>query len=500
MNLNALLKHLALDKNEFLFQFQSHPAYPSALAFSDTLNFMGVRNDAYELEKQYWPEIDQPFITVYKDQFTLVAGKGGKYEIFSDKADSVDFKTLTNYSKELVLLFEKTADTPAVAQKSHLPFFLAAALLFVVALFFAGTASAWISGLLSLAGMYLSLEILKEKYGGTSALVSGLCGGEQQENASACSELIRSGLLDIGGLKIADLSAVYFILQGLLVLFLPATAGLMLILSAVSAAIILYSLYVQLIVEKKICLICLALIVVLAAQAACHFLWWGQLSFSLTPTLLTTLAATGLTGLFLLLTDFWAANKELKEGNTTLLRFKRNYDLFRTQLQAMGQVTFSDAHAGFFFGPKDAPLHISLISSPFCGYCEGAHHILEQLLEKYPEQISAQIRFNYRPEDSAMGKVLGAFKTSYGQEGPAAALQLMSAWYQSKDVEKIAAKNALDLQDLAAEAAQGKENRAFGFNFTPVFLLNGRQLPEMYDREDIFFFIDELMEDEQFIQ
>jgi len=225
----------------------------------------------------------------------------------------------------------------------------------------------------------------------------------------------------------------------------------------------------------------------------------GQLSFSLTPTLLTMLAATGLTGLFLLLTDFWAANKELKEGNTTLLRFKRNYDLFRTQLLAMGQVTFSDPHAGFLFGSKNAPLHISLISSPFCGYCEGAHHILEQLLEKYPKQISAQIRFNYRPEDSAMGKVLGAFKTSYDQEGPAAALQLMSSWYQSKDIDKIAAKNALDLQDLAAVAAQGEENRAFGFNFTPVFLLNGRQLPEMYDRKDIFFFIDELLDDDDFV-
>lgn len=52
MNFDKLLNHFKLDKPEFSFQFQSHPNYPSALAFSDTLNFLGIKNDAYELEKK----------------------------------------------------------------------------------------------------------------------------------------------------------------------------------------------------------------------------------------------------------------------------------------------------------------------------------------------------------------------------------------------------------------------------------------------------------------
>lgn len=50
---SALSVKLKSEKNEFLFQFQSHPNYPSALAFSDTLNFLGVKNNAYNLEKEY---------------------------------------------------------------------------------------------------------------------------------------------------------------------------------------------------------------------------------------------------------------------------------------------------------------------------------------------------------------------------------------------------------------------------------------------------------------
>ena len=43
MIFDKLINHLKLDKQEFIFQFNSHPNYPSALAFSDTLNFYGSK-------------------------------------------------------------------------------------------------------------------------------------------------------------------------------------------------------------------------------------------------------------------------------------------------------------------------------------------------------------------------------------------------------------------------------------------------------------------------
>ena len=62
--MNTFFTKLDISKNEFNFQFQSHPNYPSALAFSDTLNFLGVKNDAYELEKEYWGELPSEFIVI----------------------------------------------------------------------------------------------------------------------------------------------------------------------------------------------------------------------------------------------------------------------------------------------------------------------------------------------------------------------------------------------------------------------------------------------------
>lgn len=48
-NYNYLFQYLEkegifIDKNEFLFQMQSHPYYPSLLSVADTLSFFGVIN------------------------------------------------------------------------------------------------------------------------------------------------------------------------------------------------------------------------------------------------------------------------------------------------------------------------------------------------------------------------------------------------------------------------------------------------------------------------
>jgi hypothetical protein len=41
------------------------------------------------------------------------------------------------------------------------------------------------------------------------------------------------------------------------------------------------------------------------------------------------------------------------------------------------------------------------------------------------------------------------------------------------------------------------ENRNAGLNFTPIILINGYQFPDKYDREDIYYFMDELTEEDE---
>lgn len=104
-----LISKLRIDSNEFFFQFQSHPAYPSALAFSDTLNFLGVKNDAYELEKEFWEELPSEFITLYQNNFALIRRFNDKVNVLIDKEEIISFEELKENSQNFILLFEKSS-------------------------------------------------------------------------------------------------------------------------------------------------------------------------------------------------------------------------------------------------------------------------------------------------------------------------------------------------------------------------------------------------------
>lgn len=80
---------LKISKQEFLFQFQSHPNYPSALAFSDTLNFLNVKNEAYEIEKENWNELPKHFIAIYNGKYSIIEKLNDGYLVFNDKTDMV---------------------------------------------------------------------------------------------------------------------------------------------------------------------------------------------------------------------------------------------------------------------------------------------------------------------------------------------------------------------------------------------------------------------------
>ncbi|MDR2206944.1 MAG: hypothetical protein LBE36_12415, partial [Flavobacteriaceae bacterium] len=191
---HKLSAKLNLPASEFHFQFQSHPNYPSALAFSDTLNFLGVGNSAYELEKEFWHELPQEFITIYKDNFALVKKNGADFSVFSEKEEKISQPELLENSQNFVLLFDKNerADewqnvrkgewkNAGTEKNKKKPFSLSSLQPFVF--LFVSAFSFWqfswqetLFNVLSLAGIYISLEIFRQKFGQESPVLNNLCG------------------------------------------------------------------------------------------------------------------------------------------------------------------------------------------------------------------------------------------------------------------------------------------------------------------------------------
>ncbi|WP_435523481.1 thioredoxin domain-containing protein [Chryseobacterium indoltheticum] len=174
--------------------------------------------------------------------------------------------------------------------------------------------------------------------------------------------------------------------------------------------------------------------------------------------------------------------------------------MFKRELLDKEKIEFSDKTT-FFLGNKDAKLHISVVSNPYCGFCKDAHKILEDLIAKYPDDISAQMRFNYLGESAGAKytQLISDFLSIYKSKPQKDFLSTVDTWFKNKNESEIKEKSGTqNLQDLTNIIQMTSENNSAGLNFTPVFIINGYQFPDKYDRDDIHYFIGELIEDEDF--
>lgn len=504
MIFDKLIDHFKLDRQEFYFQFNSHPNYPSALAFSDTLNFLGIKNDAYELDKEYWDELPDEYIALVDNSFSLVKKNGAQFTTFSEKTKNLSKEELYQNSENFVLLFEKTENVKSTSVFDFKPVIY---LVFGIVVLYSLLQFAWyetLFNILSLIGVYISLELFNQKFGNESVVVNNICGGTAGNTAqSSCSKIFSSDKTDVLGLKLSDFSLIYFLGITFLGLLFPATHFVLGFTALASVIVILYSLYLQVFVEKSLCRVCLVIISVLLAQILVSMIFFDGL-LSLSSVFISIILFVTLFFSIVFLNNILIQKEDLKKSNAKNLRFKRNYELFKRELLDNEKIQFTDNQT-FFLGNKDAKLHISIVSNPYCGFCKDAHKILEDLLSKNPDDISAQIRFNYSQEraDEKYTQLISDFMNIYRNKSQAEFLKAVDIWYETKDehqIKKIAGTEAAAFENLANITQMTLENSNAGLTFTPVFILNGHQFPDKYDREDIHYFINEILEDEDMMR
>jgi uncharacterized membrane protein len=498
MNFSKLSDYLKLDRKEFLFQFQSHPNYPSALAFSDTLNFLGVKNEAYNLEKEYWEELPEEYITVYNNNFSLLAKEEQGFKVFSDDVKFISKEELYKNSDNFILLFDAEDNTKA-KEKFNYKYVVFVILGFI--LIYSVIFLKWydtLFNLLSVAGLYVSLELFNKKFGQESVVLNNICGARPDKPKENCSKIIDSDKINIFGLKLSDFSMIYFISILLLGVAIPTSSLVLKIITSISSLIIFYSLYVQIFVEKTFCKICLLIVSILILQIALSEIYFSN-SFSLNILFISFLVFSVVFGSLIFVNNLLFEKDVLMKSNLKNLRFKRNYDLFKRELVNKEKINFKDNLSGFFIGSKNSKLHISVVSNPYCGYCKDAHEILEKLNKKYPDDISFQIRFNYarRQEDENLDLLMQSLFCIYSKNEKEF-LNAMHFWFEIKDLKLFTDKFKNDeTKDLSVLKELTEDNLENNLNFTPVFIINGYQFPDKYEREDIFYFIDELLEDEE---
>ena len=272
-------QNIFIDKQEFQFQVETHPDYPSLLAFADALTFFSIPNLAIKLEKQELENLPDSFVALLGEEdeafLSFVQKERDFYKYSNEKSiKTVPAIELKNIWQDIVLLIERSENftenkTKTPSLKKVLLFGFALSVLGLV-YYFSPSLISIVFGIISLFGIFLSTEALKTELGIESKLSQSFCNAIPNAD---CGQVITSNKsIWLEKFKISDISIWFFSAQ-LFALLLFSVAGFievffnyMLVCVALSIPMTLYSVYFQYKIEKKWCPICLSIIALVYLQ------------------------------------------------------------------------------------------------------------------------------------------------------------------------------------------------------------------------------------------
>ena len=514
--LTTFLKKVNVHVNskELKLQLQSHPSYPSLHSLTGVLDHFNIENLALEvpvnletleqLPKHFIAHMNgesSEFVLVKQFETTveLLYGKKNRTKISKtefldiwsgvllavEEDDNSEVQRAGNTNQNRILLITTSLALLGITIY-NLEFDL-----FSTAYF-----------LLSLLGVYISSLIVQQELGYSRPSLDKMCGNTK---TISCTEVLSSkGSFLFGSYKLSDLSLVYFL--GLIMYTIVAsisTNGLTdaaVIVSFLALPITLYSIYYQYIVVKKWCTLCLVIVVVLWLQC-CSTLFYDHALMSIEFDLVDNFI---LFFSFLLSLIVWSQLKALIKDQKSFneitlkhLRFKRNFSVFNSLLQkSKSYGTGLINNHEIILGDQYAPISILLVTNPACFFCREAHMDIEKIRTDHTNAINVIIRFNVPEQMDAISNQVALRLLEIYNSGGEIRAALNDAYAQNVDLEQWQRKWGHVSEDLYTNILNEQRRWCHenAVNFTPAVFVNGKEFPREYNRPDLTFFIEDLLE------
>lgn len=499
-NISILNSYLSLidihiDKTEFEYQLNGHPEFPNILSFSDTLHFFNIDCSIYEIDEEDVDLLPENFLSI----------DGGDFKL--------ENKENYNISKSnIVLVVDKSESF--YQEKKDSNFFLWGIILLsflVLSVLSIEFSTFYIGGLFlmfSFLGIFLSYEAYKKTHGKGTIIPLGVCKNKMLK--TDCDHVFnykKWKFFDISEISLLfffaqittfivlaiykDLHFYYFIYKYIFYLFIPIS---------------LVSMYYQIIVIKKLCPVCIGIILCVYAQLAILlFLSSTLIEINIFSIIFYILFVLGSILFLLYLKEKTIWDNKLKEEIVKGSRFKRNYTFFKNNL-SIQRKTINDSFLNSFnFGTDDSNLTLTLVTNPSCKYCKEFYPTFMRIIHNYSTKINIRLVL-----DADLDNFPEALRLTYinlaciyqNSEDKTIFFVALEEWYNIRtDKNEIDKWNNKFLhlfknQDDAISILnnQKKWRNINDINFTPDIFINGYQYPIEYDRADLEYFLSEMMD------
>lgn len=504
--------NIFFDKQELIFQIQSHPSYPSLHAITGVLDHFNIDNVAAEVPQNVETLLQLPncFLAQIetakgKELVTVVRKKSDYFLLYpsQEKEKNTESDFLKKFTGIIVVLEKELSENKQTS--NSLNGILVSLFTLLTLSVFAISKPAVLTLLFfftSLIGVLISISIYKQELGLNSLIGDAFCASS--DGKKDCDAVLSSkGATIFKGYKLSDFSLIYFVsfaLATFLISIKNASFNTLSLLSLLTLPITVYSIYYQLKI-KKWCFLCLSIVAVLWIQTL-FVIADNTIKLSVVPedALLVFFC-------FSLVIFVWSilkpTLKNIQEGKKTKIeffKFKRNYNLFSSLLNSSPQIsTQLKSIPEIVFGNKHSQLEIVIITNPFCGHCKPVHQLVENILEKYENEVKIIVRFNINAtnKESDGVKVTSRLLEIYNTKETKTCLTAMGEIYEGETVNNWLKKwgECYEKEEYTSILKIEKEWCATqNINFTPEILVNGKPFPKEYYRSDLIYFIEDLNE------
>jgi uncharacterized membrane protein len=503
-------------------KLEHHPNFPSLLSLSDLLEHYKVSTTAGEFEnKEELLNYNSPHIAL-----TAFAKNSNAFNIIHKiEEDTVYFQNPTPMKKimeiplgdhlskwaGIALFFEKnlTSSEPNYLQNQFFSFLekskwvILLGMLLICLTLFTFSIQSFLnyhffvgSSILKLIGVAVFSLMIYYTFNYDNPYVKGVCTLSEKTD---CNYILNSKAAKVFDfLSWSEVGFLYFSVSFILTLLAEATHqieyyNLTWILTLLCLPYTIYSVYYQLLVAKKICILCMSVQAILWLEFSNS---WVFLNHSTTISLNIILIFLLLGGL---VSTIWFSSRPLINAyyklpglQREINKFKLNAGLFNSLLTNSKSLTYPLEASLVTFGNKMADFNITIFTNPLCGPCGNAHHKLENLLSEYGDNLSVTEVFTISNNPKDNRRILAANMIQlYKQNNLDDVLKDFHRWYSDdkKDIEGWL-KSISYIGDAENENYELLNNyanitQALEINSTPTIAINGKQLPDAYALDDL---------------
>lgn len=478
--------------NSFTDLCESHPNYPSLLAISDSLNTLKIENISASIPFQHFKELPNQFLTKLNhiEDFVLLQKSNEKFYIENEdlKSEQITLDNIEQNWNGFVFIIEENEEkqTQVFFENKWLLYSLLILGIVVAKESFNFEKSFYL--FTSIIGLFLSSEILKTSYK-KDGNESKLC---TSNKTISCDSVINSNAFTLTKyIEFSDLPIVFFSISLFGIVFHLFSYQFIGLLSLLSIPIVIYSIYLQKIIIKKWCTLCIMVSAILTLNSI-TFLVFYKMKFELQE--ISNLLLTSL-----LILPFWFVLKKAIKGNlessqkiNKLLRFKRSEKVFDAVTQDISGLEKIDF---ITIGNINSKNELTLFVTPSCSFCHEAIKDAFLLLDKHEEAICLKIGYNLNSTNTDNPYLKIATITTYLFNNKLDYIQALKDWH----VEKLELKTWLKKWDPNVNSIFENETleKQFvwctnqNFNYAPVRILNQKLLTEEYEIKELpYFFIE----------